>query len=131
MIQPGVELAWDPDPDPELPVWAQLQAQLGDLAQLDTTEKENLVWAINELAARECPPGEPGADGVTFKPWITSDGLLKWTNDGGLVNPLPTNIKGPKGEDGVTPVRGVDYWTDADKAEIKAYVEDALLGGAW
>lgn len=29
------------------------------------------------------------------------------------------------------PVKGVDYWTDADKAEIKSYVDDAILGGAW
>lgn len=36
-----------------------------------------------------------------------------------------------KGKDGYTPRRGVDYWTDADKAEIKAYVEDAILGGEW
>ena len=34
----------------------------------------------------------------------------------------------PKGK---TPKRGVDYFTDADKAEIKAYVTDAVLGGAW
>lgn len=35
------------------------------------------------------------------------------------------------GEDGYTPVRGTDYWTDADKAEIKSYVDDAILNGAW
>jgi len=29
------------------------------------------------------------------------------------------------------PVRGVDYWTEEDKEEIKSYVEDAILGGAW
>ena len=38
---------------------------------------------------------------------------------------------GADGVDGYTPVRGTDYWTDADKAEIKAYVEEAILGGAW
>ena len=38
---------------------------------------------------------------------------------------------GKDGKDGHTPERGVDYWTDADKAEIKAYVDDAILGGAW
>jgi hypothetical protein len=32
---------------------------------------------------------------------------------------------------GYTPVRGTDYWTDADKAEIKSYVDDAILNGAW
>jgi hypothetical protein len=35
------------------------------------------------------------------------------------------------GSDGYTPVRGTDYWTDADKAEIKSYVDEAILGGAW
>ena len=34
-------------------------------------------------------------------------------------------------DDGKTPVRGTDYWTDADKAEIKAYVDEAIMGGAW
>ncbi len=36
-----------------------------------------------------------------------------------------------KGEDGYSPQRGIDYWTDEDKAEIKAYVDEAILGGAW
>lgn len=35
------------------------------------------------------------------------------------------------GNSGYTPVRGTDYWTDADKAEIKSYVDNAILGGAW
>jgi hypothetical protein len=38
---------------------------------------------------------------------------------------------GAKGEDGYTPVRGTDYWTDADKAEIKSYIDDAILNGEW
>lgn len=40
-------------------------------------------------------------------------------------------FKGDPGEPGYTPVREVDYWTDADKAEIKSYVDEAILGGAW
>ena len=39
------------------------------------------------------------------------------------------NVK--NGSAGKTPVRGTDYWTDNDKAEIKAYVDDAILGGVW
>lgn len=35
------------------------------------------------------------------------------------------------GADGRTPVKGTDYWTESDKAEIKAYVDEAILGGAW
>jgi hypothetical protein len=36
-----------------------------------------------------------------------------------------------RGSAGTTPVRGTDYWTEADKAEIKAYVDEAILGGSW
>lgn len=38
---------------------------------------------------------------------------------------------GVDGQDGRTPVRGTDYWTAADIATIKSYVDDAILGGAW
>ena len=38
---------------------------------------------------------------------------------------------GENGQDGYTPVRGTDYWTAADIAEIKGYVDEAILGGAW
>jgi hypothetical protein len=36
-----------------------------------------------------------------------------------------------KGDPGHTPVRGKDYWTPTDIAEIKGYVDEAILGGAW
>lgn len=36
---------------------------------------------------------------------------------------------GAKGSDGKTPVRGTDYWTDADIQTIKDYV-DSVVGGA-
>lgn len=36
--------------------------------------------------------------GPVFTPSISSDGTLSWTNNGGLVNPDPVNIKGPKGD---------------------------------
>ena len=39
--------------------------------------------------------------------------------------------KGDPGDDGYTPVRGTDYWTETDKAEIRSYVDDAILGGSW
>lgn len=38
---------------------------------------------------------------------------------------------GKDGADGYTPVRGKDYWTADDIAEIKAYVDAAILGGVW
>lgn len=42
-----------------------------------------------------------------------------------------TGAAGKNGSDGKTPVRGTDYWTEADKAEIKSYVDEAILNGEW
>ena len=38
---------------------------------------------------------------------------------------------GADGVDGYTPVKGTDYWTEADKQEIKDYVDSAILNGEW
>jgi hypothetical protein len=42
-----------------------------------------------------------------------------------------STLKVKNGTNGYTPKRGTDYWTEADKAEIKSYVDDAIIGGAW
>lgn len=44
--------------------------------------------------------------GATFTPSVDAEGNITWTNDKGLVNPLPKNIKGPQGEQGVQGVAG-------------------------
>ena len=72
--------------------------------------------------------GKPGEDGATFIPSVDYLGNLSWTNDKGLDNPDSVNIKGDPGK---TPERGVDYWTNDDIAEIKSYVDNAILGGEW
>ena len=41
--------------------------------------------------------GEKGADGVTFTPSIDANGVLSFTNNGGLENPEPIDIKGDNG----------------------------------
>lgn len=43
----------------------------------------------------------------------------------------PQGDPGPEGPPGPSPVRGIDYWTPEDIAEIKSYVDEAILGGAW
>lgn len=42
-----------------------------------------------------------------------------------------TGAAGKNGSDGKTPVRGTDYWTEADKTEIKSYVDEAIRNGEW
>ena len=45
--------------------------------------------------------------------------------------PGKDGANGKDGQDGKTPVRGADYWTASDIAEIKSYVDNAILGGVW
>lgn len=41
-----------------------------------------------------------GAPGAVFTPTVSADGVLSWTNNGGLANPGSVNIKGAPGEAG-------------------------------
>ena len=55
-----------------------------------------------------------------------SDASGDWSDPVGFQGP-----SGKDGEDGYTPVRGTDYWTESDIAEIKTYVDETILNGAW
>ena len=71
--------------------------------------------------------GADGEDGATFTPSVSAGGTLSWTNNKGLPNPGSVNIRGPAGadgEDGYTPVRGTDYWTADDVANIQSYIDE-------
>lgn len=48
--------------------------------------------------------GVQGETGVIFTPHLSEDGVLSWTNDGGLPNPDPVSLLGPAG--GVTSFKG-------------------------
>lgn len=87
--------------------------------------------------------GSGGMDGATFIPAVSEAGVISWTNNGGLENPAPVNIKGLKGDTGeigpagpagATPVKGTDYYTAADKVEMVNAVLAALptwTGGSY
>ena len=69
-VQPGADPSGDVSADPALPVWQQLQQQIGDLDDLKTYNKDNLVAAINE--ARSSGGGTGGGytigDGLKLDP---------------------------------------------------------------
>ena len=69
--------------------------------------------------------GEPGKDGVTFIPAIDNDYDLSWTNDHGLDNPAPINIKGPRGDKGEPGEKG-DSITVFTKVTNNVLVVDGL-----
>ena len=73
--------------------------------------------------------GGGGADGFSPIATVTqtdNGAEISITDANGTTTAIITN-----GKDGATPKRGEDYWTDEDKAEIKGYVDEAILGGAW
>lgn len=67
--------------------------------------------------------GITGTNGVTFTPHLSADGTLSWTNDGGLTNPVPVNIKGEKGDTGAQGAKG-------DKGDTGAAGSDASVTAA-
>ena len=60
---------------------------------------------------------------VYFK---NSDASGDWSQPVGFQGPA-----GRDGTDGITPVRGSDYWNEKDIAEIKSYIDTAIINGAW
>lgn len=44
--------------------------------------------------------------GATFVPSVSNEGVISWTNDGNLDNPIPVNIRGPQGPVGATGLQG-------------------------
>ena len=66
----------------------------------------------------------PGEDGGYYIPVVSSSGNLSWTPSKSDMPPVESvNIKGAPG---VTPKKGVDYYTDADKEEMVSAVIAAL-----
>ena len=61
-VMPAAEPSGDTGADPTLPIWAQLQSQIGDLDDLQTYNKDNLVDAINEARSS----GGSGGGGYTI-----------------------------------------------------------------
>ena len=57
---------------------------------------------VGSTGAQTVNLGGKGDDGATFIPYVSPDGTISWSNDKGLDNPEPVNIRGPEGPQGVT-----------------------------
>ena len=100
-----------------------------DLYQGDTRVNS---WTLAPDTVTEIPTTLP-SPGV-----LTLTGAVSGTYDGSENKSIeiptiagPQGPAGADGEDGYTPVRGTDYWTASDIAEIKGYVDSAILNGSW
>lgn len=157
----------------EIKTWQDLQNQIGDLSNLTTTHKDNLVNAINDAAGSGGGGSVDSVNGKTGVVVLTAEDInydndntvyqlmSQWSVDLETVGNALTTLEekshthsnkstldllsgsngklqydgsdvglkgdtGPAGADGYTPVKGTDYWTAADKAEIVADTLAAL-----
>lgn len=69
-IASGADPSGDESTDPTLPVWGQMQGMIGDLADLATASKDNLVAAINEAAQS----GGGGGSSIVLDTTLTQSG---------------------------------------------------------
>lgn len=107
IIRRGADPQKDPTTNSSLPVWAQLQAQIGDLSNLTTEDKTNLVAAINEVAKSGGGSGGgkdgTGIESITYK-GEDEDGGNVYTvllTDGTSYDiTAPKGAKGDKGDAG-------------------------------
>lgn len=111
---------------------------------------EELLWELCKLISNESgsttpgpagPQGDPGKSAYqialdngfegTEQVWLAS--LKGPKGDQGLKGEKgatgQNGATGPKGVDGKTPVRGTDYWTEADIAEIHKYIDAKIAEG--
>lgn len=124
LVRDAANPSGDITTDPGLPVWAQIQAMIGNLDELETTARDNLVAAVNEamtkgggdvdeaeirriveeyLAANPPDPGEPGADGKSAYEIAAENGFsgseTEWLES-------LRGEPGPQGETGATGPQG-------------------------
>ena len=76
VVLKGADPSGDVSTEPTLPVWAQMQDMIGNLENLATASKDNLVAAINEAAH---------ADAETLNLLIEEDMLPAVRNAGGEI----------------------------------------------
>lgn len=166
IVLKGADPSGDVSADPTLPVWTQIQGIIGNLNDLNTEAKNNLVAAINEAAQTgsgsasiamrvdggyiqystdngktwvkliaesdlkgdKGDPGEKGDTGATGPQGPQGEQGTK--GDIGPQGPHgdkgDPGTPGKDGKDGHTPVKGTDYWTASDKAEIVNDTKNAI-----
>lgn len=95
---------------------------------LHITDEERRAWNAVGQQAQKASLDASRAVNLAITAEMLDSGqepMVKKTDDG---EAIVVHFGIPAGR---TPEKGVDYWTEEDKAEIQLYVEEAILGGAW
>ena len=103
VVLKGADPSGDVSIDPTLPIWAQTQALIGNLSQIETETKDSLVAAINEVKQTadskqdKLIAGENitiAADGKTISATggggasLTDDDIIDALYETGIINPV-------------------------------------------
>ena len=101
---PSLHAGAEPPDEPSKRWFDAIQSQIGNLNDLTTKAKENLVAAINEAA--RSGGGSGGTGTIDMR---TSDGYIQYSNDDGATweNLIAiADLKGADGKNGITPTIG-------------------------
>lgn len=124
LVVQALEAGAEPPDAPSKRWFDAIQSQLGDLNDLTTKAKENLVAAINEAAKT----GSGGAGSIDMR---VSGGYIQYSTDGGTTweNLIAVaDLKGEPGEDGAPGNPGEDGKPGADGYSPVAKVEETADG---
>ena len=103
-----------------LPVYGAAVPTLNNLVKVIIPQgNQALAWFFVPVESSS------GGDGTTFIPSVSNDGIISWTNDGGLPNPTPVNIMGPQGEQG----KDGDVGPQGIQGEPGAYFTPSVSSG--
>lgn len=89
------------------------------------------ISGAQRLGGTATPRGNDGISPIVEIETYDWGNIVKITDVEGTKRFTVSNGSGGSGGGGYIPIRGRDYWTTEDIAEIKSYVDEAILGGAW
>lgn len=124
MIQAGTDPEGDETAAPTLPVWARMQNQIGNLDDLKTKAKTDLVAAINELASMGLNQEQIDT--------IIEQALTQAKESGEFDGaPGPVGPPGPQGEPGPQGPQGESAVVDEAEVQriVGEYLEEHEAGG--
>lgn len=124
IVLKGADPSGDASVDPTLPVWAQIKGLIGNLDDLETDAKDNLVAAINEAAQS----GGGGSASISMR---VDGGYIQYSTDKGKtwVNLIAeVDLKGDKGDAGAAGKDGTDGITPHIGGNGNWYIGDDDTG---
>ena len=101
-VSPEGVISWTNDGGLPNPTPVNIKGPTGEMGPTGATGATGPAGPAGETgpAGPTGATGPAGSNGTTFTPSVSSEGVISWTNDGGLANPSPVNIKGPTGATG-------------------------------